>query len=403
VGASLLAVMTWHVHFARIGFPLATWPFIVIVATGALMEALRSGSLRWWAAAGAAAGLGIYVYNAHPLILAITGAFVLVHLLAGETDATRYATASTARLAAFAVGLAIVAVPMARFAADPNNGYFNHARHLSIFATDEWTALDGLGSRAAFLANRYVDFWDHVCCHPIVDGVDALGERPPVPATLLLLAAVGAILGLWRRWGPLVSFGSLIVLLLPLAAVLTVEGPTRRALPIAPFLAMFAALGILELLAITRRRRGVQRAALVVAVAGCAGLAIVKSVADYAAPLEASQPARWVFGQEMADAALFMSTLPPTSHVYFYSGRWSVNYEVRQFLAPQVSAEDRSAEFGKLDFDVDPTKGTPVFIFLGEYQDQLEEVRRRYPGGRVVTSGSGPEPSFVAYLVPALD
>jgi hypothetical protein len=105
----------------------------------------------------------------------------------------------------------------------------------------------------------------------------------------------------------------------------------------------------------------------------------------------------------MTDAALFMATLPSTSHVYFYSARWSVNYETRQFLAPHVSAEDRSAELGHLGFDVDPTKGTPVFIFLAEYQDRLEEVRQRYPGGQVVRSDSGPEPSFVAYLVPAAD
>jgi 4-amino-4-deoxy-L-arabinose transferase-like glycosyltransferase len=400
VGASLLAVMTWHVHFARVGFPAETWTFIVLVATGALVEALRSGSWGWWAAAGATAGLGIYVYNPHPLVIGIMGLFILIHLLTGERVASH---SSTARVATFAVVLAIVALPMARFAADPNSGYFNHARHLSITSTDEWAALDGLGGRVAFLADRYVDFWDRVCCHSQVDGVDALGDRPPVPRAILLLAAFGVVVGLWRRWRPLVSFGSLIVLLLPLAAVLTVGGAERRALALAPFLAMFAALGIVELLEIARRRRGIQCAALTVATVSCVGLAVLPSVAGSAASLRASQSARWVFGQEMADAAQFMSTLPSTSHVYFYSARWSVNYETRQFLAPHVSAEDRSAEFGHLGFDIDPTKGTPVFIFLGEYQDRLEEVRQRYPGGQVVRSDSGPEPSFVAYLVPAAD
>jgi 4-amino-4-deoxy-L-arabinose transferase-like glycosyltransferase len=400
VGAALLAVMTWHVHFARIGVPVATWPFVVLVATGALMEALRSGSWFWWAAAGATAGLGIYAYNAHPLVLGITGLFVLVHLLTGERVASR---CSTARVAVFAIALAIVALPMARLAADPNSGYLNHAQHLSILTTDEWAGLDGPGSRAAFLADRYVDFWNRLCCQPRVDGIDGSGEWPLVPLTLLLLAAVGVVVGLWRRWRPLVSFGSLIVLLLPLAAVLTVDSSARRALAMAPFLAMFAALGIFELLEIARHRRGLQRAALVVALVSCVGLAVVTSVTGSAAPLRASQSARWVFGQEMVDAAQFMSTLPSTSHVYFYSARWSVNYDIRRFLAPDVSAEDRSAEFGHLGFDVDPTKGTPVFIFLGEYQDRLEEVRQRYPGGQVVTSDSGSEPSFVAYLVPAAD
>ena len=307
---------------------------------------------------------------------------------------------SIGRVATFAVALTIVALPMARFAADPNSGYFDLARPLSILTTEEWAALDGPGSQAAFLANRYIDFWDRVCCQPEVDGVDALGDHPPVPLAILLLAAFGAVLGIWRSWRPLVSFGSLIVLLLPFAAVLTVENTPRQALAIAPFLAMFAALGIFELLEIAQHSRGLQRAAVVVALFSCVGLAVMTSVAGSAAPLRESQSARWVFGQEMTDAARFMSTLPSTSHVYFYSARWPVNSETRRFLAPRVSAEDRSAEFGHLSFDVDLTKGTPVFVLLGEYQNQLEEIRDLYPGGQVVMSDSGPDPSFVVYLVP---
>src|SRR5579884_1308375 len=76
-GAALLALMDWHIHFSRIGFPLAAWPLTVVLAAGALMEALRTQDWRWWAAAGALTGLGIYAYNADPVFVAIVGLFAL--------------------------------------------------------------------------------------------------------------------------------------------------------------------------------------------------------------------------------------------------------------------------------------------------------------------------------------
>jgi asparagine N-glycosylation enzyme membrane subunit Stt3 len=44
------------------------------------MEALRRDDWRWWAAAGAVAGLGIYTYNADPLFLAILCGYALFRL-----------------------------------------------------------------------------------------------------------------------------------------------------------------------------------------------------------------------------------------------------------------------------------------------------------------------------------
>ena len=35
LAALLFAVMQWHIHFARIGFPLEAWPLVAVAATGA--------------------------------------------------------------------------------------------------------------------------------------------------------------------------------------------------------------------------------------------------------------------------------------------------------------------------------------------------------------------------------
>ncbi|MDP9366833.1 MAG: glycosyltransferase family 39 protein, partial [Chloroflexota bacterium] len=47
IGAALLAVMNWHVHFSRIGFPLASWPLVVLLAAIGLVEATKRGQTRW--------------------------------------------------------------------------------------------------------------------------------------------------------------------------------------------------------------------------------------------------------------------------------------------------------------------------------------------------------------------
>ena len=49
----------------------AAWPLVVVLTVGAAQEASRRGDPRWWAATGALTGLGIYVYNAQPLVIAV--------------------------------------------------------------------------------------------------------------------------------------------------------------------------------------------------------------------------------------------------------------------------------------------------------------------------------------------
>ena len=80
VGAGLLAVLGWHVHFSRVGFPLISWPLCAIVALWALFAALERRQWRAFALAGALAGVGIYAYNAHAVFLAALAGFVLASL-----------------------------------------------------------------------------------------------------------------------------------------------------------------------------------------------------------------------------------------------------------------------------------------------------------------------------------
>jgi 4-amino-4-deoxy-L-arabinose transferase-like glycosyltransferase len=400
LSAALLATMGWHIHFAHIGFPVEAWPLMGILVAGALAEALREGQERWWMIAGAVGGLGLYAYNAHPLLLAILAACIGgFALLRGIRARGRRIRQDLIAAALFGATAALAATPLALYALDERHGYFEHFNQASVLRRPEWTTLTG-PERAHFVVARYAAYWDRVCCHPRPDGVDASGITPIVPPQLLLLALFGAVVGVTdTRRDPLVVVSVAIVGLLPLAAVFTSEEAVRRTFALAPFLALLAGIGLRSLALFLRRlpRRGIARGVQVAAVATALLLMIYPQLNDYFGRFANDPQQRWVFAEELAHASRYMATLPAGSHVYFYADRWSVNYDTRRFLAPQVSAEDRSKQFGRFSLDVDLGRGTPVFLFLGSYRGTEDEAQRRYPGGRLVRASVDGRPTFVAY------
>ena len=193
IAAALFAIMGWHVHYGRIGFPLSAWPLVALLAVWALLGAIRTGRLHWWAVAGATAGAGVYVYHAHALLLEILGLFVLRHLFGWAAAAVAAGSAialvlphpvvlfglgassswlvlrhggitreSLSRFAAFCLSIGVVVLPMALYAANPANGYFDHAQGVSLFEQDEWTDQHGAGAQGAFLLERYVSYWAYL-------------------------------------------------------------------------------------------------------------------------------------------------------------------------------------------------------------------------------------------------
>ncbi|CAA9535063.1 MAG: hypothetical protein AVDCRST_MAG73-1303 [uncultured Thermomicrobiales bacterium] len=429
-GTAILAVMSWHLHYAHIGFPLATWPLITVLATGALLEAIRNGDWRWWAAAGALAGLGIYSYNAHLVFLPILGvvaAYALfrwtvlgvgaalglvalapnaltVLLLAASIvwlllDRRLVERSVLLRASAFGAALVVVGLPMALYAFDEANGYLNHARSVSIRESPAWNDLDSGAAKLDFLIDRYRAYWTRLWSGGRMDGVDASGGTRYVPPSIIWLAIIGVVLGCWLRRGPLVWLGVLVLLAMPIAAVMTVDGDGRRTFVMVPFIAAFAGLAIIEALRVAaswRRWATLPVAAVLVVMVW---LGVDQNLDDFRTALADSPGADWVFAREIAEASRFMADRSPAEHVYFYAARWSVNYETRQFLAPDVSAEDRSDEFGDFSLAADPSKGDPVFVFLGPYQESLPEVERLYPGGQTILGDDmDGRPSFVAYV-----
>lgn len=393
--AALLASSTWHIQFSRFAVPLALWPLVAVAAVGALVEALRRSDPRLWMLTGALAAAGIYVYDAHWVLLAVCALVLIALGLARRKEARRHVVG----VAVMVVTFAVVCVPMVRYMRDSRHDYFGHTRYNSLFTQQQWRSRD-TGERTKLLVRRYVEYWDNLCCNPRVDGVDATGTAKLAPPVLLLLAGLGAALGLARRRAevPLLVLAVSIVVALPVAAVISEGGQARRAYASLPFLVLLASLGTVELVNFAKRR-GASAVAVTGVLAAIGGLLVYQGIEGYYGKLPGSPPARFVFQSDFNDAVRFMRRLPANSRVYFASSAVSFNHEIRQFLAPDVNGIDRSLEFGGdggVEFDRDGT--APVFVLLDAYEADLPRLQARYPLGRTVVAGPPADRAFIAYV-----
>lgn len=396
IGACILAVMSWHIHFARIGYPVAAWPLLAVLIAGAVAEAVRRGDWRWWAAAGALTGSGIYIYNAHPLLAAAVSLVVGGYLLFLCRSSFSRAAAGAA---AFGLAMLVVLIPMIRFATAEDSYYWDHFGKARITETQEWQDLDGWQEQVRYLASSYRGVWDGLCCEPKLDVVDGTGLTVIAPELMIGLAGVGVLLALTHPRGPLVYLGFLIILIMPLGPTFTEGGEARRTLVMAPFLAMFCGLACTQLVVQMRHwGRRVGYAATVVIVLVLAAV-VYQNLDLYFDDFAEPEVQDAILGKPIADAARFLDGRAEDHYVYFYSGTWSINYVTMQYLAPEVEGEDRSERFGDYHFGIEPSDNRrPLFVFVRPYLDKADHVSRIYPGIEITPERSGQEPTFRIFM-----
>ena len=418
LSAFLLAITVWHVHYSRIAFPLIAWPLMCLLIVGALGWARRQYRARWWLIAGLVNGLGIYAYKAHPLFGLIAVALAAWTALraqtprahnsesrASNTGASESRASDTCGLGVrvagawrwswlglYLVGALLAASVMIGYALDPAHHYGKQFAQTSTFGQPAWLELQSSSQRALFLAGRYWDWWGRMAWRPTVDYSDGAGIVPLLSPVVLGLALLGFVA--WKRREPLVNWSRWIVLLMPVAAVVTNDGFARRTFAMAPFLCVLAAVGAVELArALSRllsrlgsssaKSSSAKIAPAIVAVVLAAG-AFSSWQAYFVAFAKAPQQA-WIFCDELTQALYFMRTLPRERPIYFYSSRWSVTYDTRKFLAPGLNARDASAEFApdRRLLWPPPPENHAVWILMDVYQSRATELTLMFPNARL--------------------
>jgi 4-amino-4-deoxy-L-arabinose transferase-like glycosyltransferase len=402
----LLAVMMWHLHLSRTAFMVTAWPFTEMATVWLLWLALRRRSLVLFVAAGVAHGLGIYTYNADTLFLPVPFVALAWAFFAAPGRAERRRLLAGSGV--FAVAALIVAAPMLVYVIRHTDTYRFHERVVSVTHSDAWRDAS-VPWKANIIRHRFDEWVSGIATGGRPDLGDGLATsgHPLVDGMTLVLAAIGLVMIL-REWRRAESSAVLAVLvLMPWGALLTVEdGLFRRTLGLTPFIALAAALplawlwrGLCEL---ADSRRPLFLAAVVAALAFDAGW----TAYQYFGPVQGTETMRFVYPRQMDAASHFIGGLPPGTYVYFYSERWSFDYETRRFIAPDAKGIDRSYEFGApsvangaVDYSIE-VPGPVAFVFLGSYLDDIGAVAERYPGGATVEGDRDGEVDFRAYVLP---
>ena len=401
IAAFLLAVTVWHLHFSRIAFTVISWPLLEMLTLLFLFLGLRTGRWHWYGLAGLALGLGVYTYNAYPVFI-IALVVVVGWLALGVAIARIRGLRSDRELLLFAGRMALLAsvailaaLPLIRFAMDDKNDYFVHHRSISLFEQREWDT-GSLSDRAELLWDGANDYFTTAFWRGGEDGADAAGHQALVDRVSLTLMVAGVAILLWRWRHPSSVTVLIMVALLPAGAIITTQGDFRRTLGIVPFLAVLTAVPLALWWQQSGRLPPAFRNASYAGIVAIVGLVAYLNLSFYFDDFPDTSIAQVTFGHEITDASIYVSDLPDDTVIYFYSGRWSYEYETRRYLAPDHRGEDRSVEFNN-EFSLTPGDDADItYIFLHPYLEQADAVARLYPGGTLV-EGSG---SFRAYLLP---
>lgn len=396
--AFVLATLTWHIHYSRIAFPLIAWPLMCVLIVGALHQAQIRGQARWWIGAGFLNGLGVYAYKAHPLFGLIALGIAVWILLRDDAATSR----RLGWLGLYVVAAILAANFLMRYALDPANNYGGQFALTSIFNSDDWKALDSAPQKLGFLTARYFGWWSWMIWRPVVDYTDGAGIMPMISPVLAGLAAIG--FSAYKRREPLIQWSRWIVVLVPVAAVVTNDGLARRTLAMAPFLCVLAVVGVVELVRWSRRV-GAKRALVTRLTPGFVGMLLALHAAlswhAYFITFARAPVQAWIFCDDLTTSLAYMRALPHERPIYFYSSRWSVTYDTRKFLAPDLNARDASLEFSENKQLVwpPPTQNGAVWIFLDSYQARAPELHALFPDAKLLVgapSRAQPgEPSFV--------
>lgn len=400
IAAIILAVMSWHVHLSRAAFTPVSWPFMQMGALLFLVAGFQTRRWPFFAVAGLFFGGGSYGYLGYPAFMVVLGIYLAWLLFYSYRHRLQEFMRYMAVFAAFAV---LIALPLITFAKSPDSAFWDRFRIYSYTKSAEYQEADGFFDKVDLFAGKAKGYFRGFVDKPTFDGVDALGINPILDRVSPFLMVAGIVLAFrnWRK--PQYLLPLLMLLVVPNAALWSLDGMYRRTIGLAPFMALLVALPLALAWQTADRWRPWAKYGAYYAIAGSIALISYLNLNTYFDSYSSEPGAKWVFVHELTEASEYLMELDPKPYVYFYSGRWSFNYETRQFLAPDYPGEDRSREFGRQVLDLTPDRSREVlYLFLPPYQDLVQEVAQQFPGGTetYLQDGDG-QILFRSYLLPS--
>ncbi len=387
LATALHAGSLWAILFSRIGLRVTTVPFVVGLLLLTTVYGWRRRSRALIALGGAMLGLCFYTYIAArliPLVFIGLGLFWIIF--------RRDTFPPWQWLVVFWLPAAIVALPMAFYAAGHPDVYFGRAGQVALPLVEVLANFARAGGMFFWHGD---DNWRH-----------NLAGRPVFDPLTAIAFGAGLAWIVWRFWrhkdlrAALVALW-LIVLILPTA--LSDKAPHfLRALALTPVVYMTAALALDPLAALLRRRFGAGRAATWIVVCGV-GVALVHGVATAQAlrVVETSDARRYAFETAAVELARTATTCLATSgQVAWVDQRLWDRYPSVRYLAPRATPVD----FAQADLAAPESacafvpNGQPAALVLAHW---TQPIRVRVEPGALdqADAATAPYPLYNAFWI----
>lgn len=377
-GMIFITFSYWHLHFSRVSFPIISVPLMISLAAMAILWAMRSALIWPWFFAGLVLGAGTYTHDTYLMFLGTIAIFLSINLALHHLQWRQLLL----KYILLVCGLLLTALPLIQFAVSSTDIYLSHARQVSLLKDPLLMNASTTAERVDFIARQSWDAITLLFRHPDIDGIDGTGGRGALDPVLAILAYLGLGIALtkWRR--PQYLLAVLTVLAGFAATVFASShgGDMRRSLIAVPFVYSLAGIAAIEI--ITILMRFINKWAYLVGLTTIIAV-ITWNVWYYFYDFGQKDSTRWVFADDMVSSLKAAHSLEDPGIIYFYSGRWSYNYEVRQFLYPNTSGLDRSKEFGTFSLTKEHSVHV-IYILLPPYVGELETLKHMYPGGKTL-------------------
>lgn len=397
IGAMLTAFSYWHLTFSRVGFPIISLPLAEVLCLLFLFRGLKRGNIAYFAAAGLFFGGSVYTYNVFPLFL-LTVLLFLAFIVAKRGGGHRI---SPRPMLTFFLAAFITALPMLVFAIQNPGLYSPRFTQVLSSTKRDYLDLSSLSDNLLFVLDRLGYSVSLFLTSGQPDGVDGLGWAALLDPMTGILFIAGMLISFWKlkdeRYFLVlagIATGLLGIALLSMKG----SGEYRRGITALPLIMLAAALGLEGAWGLIKQRFGVGVGYSFLALALL--FVFVFNVNYYFRDWAEKEPTRWVYCHDLVQALNHVKRLDTRdARIYFFSDRWSYNYETRKFLLPDVPGEDRSERFGKFSIEKDAAHKRVVYLIMSPYNRFIPQVQEKYPGGEYEELKEGNRLIYAAYYV----
>lgn len=372
--------------------------YAFFIALYFLIRSFHEDKIIYFILAGLFTGLSNYIYAPYwitPIIFLMIIFYQTIILRKGFVR--KYLT----NIGFLILAYILVAFPICSFAINHPEDFFSRTRTISIFSSSHIPMYqqDSQNQKISILINNLKLTLSMFSFKSEGDLANTGFNAPVFDPVTSVFFLVGLIICLYQF-----RKSQNIFLLIPFfvflfGSILTVDAPSFRRSQGSIYLGyIFVGFGAVTLYQFFVNQVPHLKKVILVAGILLIGGAIVYNLVFYFNKYAVSDKAKNIYAYPLIQIANFANTLPPQTHIYFYSGRWSYNYETLKYLLANKVGEDRSKEFGYYSLNRNIPSDI-VYIFLPEYLNSFEEVKKIYPGGTAIQHLDNNQLIFASYFL----